>query len=100
MPAKQQECLRSADFDACFIPWCQSATASAQGGFNSRMALLDQLAREYWQRAGQRESGIVAHARAARLARRGAANMQLHGEALWSAAADRDGRLDRRRRRS
>ncbi len=85
VPAKQRECLAAGgEFDPCFIPWCQSTTASAQGGFNSRMALLDQLAHEYWQRAGRRESGIVAHLKQPDYHAAALANMQLHGEQIWS----------------
>jgi hypothetical protein len=81
VPSKLQECANS---EACFTPWCQSATASAQGGFNSRMALLDQLAREYWQRAGRRESSIVAHLEQPDHHAVALTDMQLHGEALWA----------------
>ncbi len=85
VPAKQRECLASGgEFNPCFIPWCQSATASAQGGFNSRMALLDQLAREYWHRAGGRETAIVAHLEQPDYHSEALINMQQHGEALWS----------------
>jgi tetratricopeptide (TPR) repeat protein len=61
VPAKFKECLSQPDAQACFTPWCQQSTASAQGSFNAAYAAADTAMRTYWRVAGHRETGLAAN---------------------------------------
>ena len=57
---KNLECLKGGNYEACFIPWCQSALSGAMGGYRSRMQDLDAAMRAWWA-AGPRETGVAAN---------------------------------------
>jgi tetratricopeptide (TPR) repeat protein len=61
VPAKFNECLSQPDPQACFTPWCQQTTASAQGSFNAAYSAADSAMRQYWRIAGRRETGLAAN---------------------------------------
>ena len=62
VPAKSMECSRSGtDYEACFRPWCEQATAAATGSFNGAFAGAERAVREYWRVAGKRETGLAAN---------------------------------------
>jgi tetratricopeptide (TPR) repeat protein len=59
--SKHMQCLAGGDYEACFKPWCQDHTASAQGRFNSAYSAADTAMRNYWKLAGKRETGVAAN---------------------------------------